>query len=185
MLAHHLLLAVLAQASAPDAWDVWSSPGALIGAIGAVGALAGWLIRQDRRLGRAEELQVAIFGDNKGTPGALPTMAQRLEASIEAKVAPLQLRHDCGTCRSEVDEQRRDSVAKAHEAIRELEQRVVAGEKGELELRGDLKAALAGLEDVKSLVRQLSKDVASLSLSIRKALPRTRTGQATVEDEEG
>lgn len=184
MHAADILAAVLAQAPAtPSPWSAWASPGAIMGLIGGAAALATWLIRQDRRIGRAEELQVALFGDGKGTPGALPTMQQRLEASLQAAVAPLQLRHDCDTCRRDVDEERRKSVSSAHDAIRELEARVVAGEKAALELRGDLKSALAAMDDLKGMVRQLSKDVVGLSAAIRNALPRQRTGSAP--DEEG
>lgn len=106
---------------------------------------------------------------------------------IEQLERELHERPWCGPKHEAADRERRESVASAYEAVRKLEARVIEAEKTALQLGSDVKQALGGIEDLKKMMRQLGKDVASVRLAVRAGTPlaRQQSGQPPAgEDEE-
>lgn len=179
-----LELLVLAQSSSP-----WLTPGAVYTALALLAGAILWGVRQAFYVWRVRQdldaLRHVLFGDAQ-TPGAFAQLRSEVDARLRELTGSLErytTREGCASCRREMDEARRESVSKAHETIRELEARVVAGEKDALELRGDLKSALKALDRLTAMVAQVQSDVSAIAIHQRKPLGRQPTGP--IPDEEG
>lgn len=121
---------------------------------------------------------------------AAGTLLSRRDATRRA-IEEAQSKSDCAKCRREVDgglqtlrdsineRPRRESLDEAFRTIRELEARVVAGEKATLELKGDLKLVLGATAEMKQMLAQLQSDV---SVALRRAIGRQRTGEPGADE---
>ncbi len=159
----NLLLSVLSQAPAPQQW---LTPGVLLTALGllasAIVAVVSRSVILDRRI------------EKRATVDALEVLKASI-ADISKALSAAQTRDACVICRREVDARlsalhdeirekpTRSSVNQAFEAVRALEDRVVAGEKSTLKLEGKVDAALQALVDLKAMVTSLGSKVDRLA----------------------
>lgn len=164
---------VLAAADAVTLLEAWPS---LVGVAGGLVVLTTLIARRDSS--RDETKKKLDGAQTKEASSACRVQVdESLRKLKEDLVERIQKLND------EVKERpSRESLAEAFRAIRELEGRVVDGEKNALEMRGDLKLVLGATAEMRQMLAQLQSDVSVIALNQRRPVGRQRTGG---EPEEG
>jgi len=161
---------VLAAADAVTLLEAWP---ALAAAAGGLVAITTLLARRDSS---RDETRKKL--DAAQTKDASTSCRQQVDESLRRLKEDLSDRIQ--KLSDEVKERpSRESLAEAFRAIRDLEGRVVDGEKNALELKGDLKLVLGATAEMRQMLAQLQSDV---SVALRRTIGRQRTGEPGGEE---
>lgn len=151
---------ILAAADAVTLLDAWPS---LVGVAGGLVVITTLIARRDSS---RDETKKKLDGAQTKEASS----ACRLQVDDSLRKLKEDLAERIQKLSDEVKERpSRESLAEAFRAIRELEGRVVAGEKATLELKGDLKLVLGATAEMKQMLAQLQSDV---SVALRRTIGR-------------